>query len=244
MKPRRAQEAALDATEAVLVSEVIPATRERVFNAWMSSDQHSAFTGDDAKIEPVVGGAFTTFGGYARGNTRSLEPYRRIIQSWRCEDFPADCPDSQVEVTLEETAGGTLVTLLHTEIPHGQSDQYREGWVRDYLEPLKRFFTGRVSNGVHPADKKALESPRKARAKAGARGKGKGKAAKSPAKVAAAAKRRARVHGKAALGRGQPSAKASVRKTKPKPRIAGRRVRPAAKTPAAKPSKPTRRGRR
>ena len=150
-----------EATEAVLVSEVIPATRERIFAAWMSSEQHSAFTADSAVIEPTVGGKHTTFGGYASGITTALDPFRRIVQTWRSTDFPKSSPDSVLEITLEETVGGTLVTLLHSGIPSGQSDQYREAWGRYYLEPLKRYFTGRLSNGVHAADTRALSARRK-----------------------------------------------------------------------------------
>ncbi len=143
-------------TEAVLVSDVIPATRERVFGAWLDSGQHSAFTGSDAEIVPEVGGRHSVLEGYAVGIILALDPARRIVQSWRATDFPRTSADSIVEVTLEETVGGTLLTILHSEIPTGQSDRYREAWLRRYLEPLKRYFTGRVSNGVHAADTRAL----------------------------------------------------------------------------------------
>jgi uncharacterized protein YndB with AHSA1/START domain len=149
------------ASEAVLVSEIIPATRERIFTAWMNSDQHSAFTGDVAVIDPVVGGRHSSLAGHVSGTTMTLEPFRRIVQTWRSRDFPKSSPDSLLEITLEETVGGTLLTLLHSEIPTGLSDRCREAWLLQYLEPLKRFFTGRISNGVHAADKKALARPRK-----------------------------------------------------------------------------------
>jgi uncharacterized protein YndB with AHSA1/START domain len=152
-----------DGTEAVLVSEVVPATRERIFAAWMNSEQHSAFTGDEAVIEPVVGGAHSSLAGRARGTTLVLEPFRRIVQSWRAREFPADAGDSTVEITFEDTVGGTLVTLLHTEIPQGLSDRCRDAWLNSYLEPLKRYFTGRVTNGVHTADTQAFRGKRKGR---------------------------------------------------------------------------------
>src|SRR5262245_48397237 len=111
--------------ETVLVSEVIPATRERIYAAWLDSGEHSAFTGDAALIDPKVGGKHSTFGGYATGTNVELEPYRRIVQTWRSSEFPDGSPDSRLEVTLEETAGGTLVTMLHTDIPQGHADRYR-----------------------------------------------------------------------------------------------------------------------
>jgi uncharacterized protein YndB with AHSA1/START domain len=139
----------MSGTDSVLVSEIIPASRERIYAAWLDSRQHTAFTGEEATIEPTVGGKHSAFGGYASGRNLELEPHRRIVQTWRSAEFPDGCPDSRVEVTLEETGGGTLVTLLHTDIPQGQADRYRESWLKFYLEPLKRFFTKPVTNGVN-----------------------------------------------------------------------------------------------
>jgi uncharacterized protein YndB with AHSA1/START domain len=139
----------MTATETVLVSEVIPASRHAIYAAWLDTRQHSAFTGDAAVIEPAIGGRHSTFGGYASGTMLELEPHRRIVLSWRSTEFPEGSPDSRLEVTLEDTAGGTLVTLLHTQIPEGQGDRYKESWIQYYLEPLKRYFSKRVSNGVN-----------------------------------------------------------------------------------------------
>jgi uncharacterized protein YndB with AHSA1/START domain len=249
-KPARVdQEDDAEGTEAVLVSEVIPATRERVFTAWMSSEQHSAFTGEEAVIEPVVGGSHSSMAGYAQGTTLVLEQNRRIVQSWRAREFPADCADSTVEITLEETVGGTLVTLLHSQIPRGQSDRCREAWLRSYLEPLKRYFTGRVSNGVHAADTQALRGRRKRPTAAASevRGRGrktagkrrtKGKAAVKPkparrtgAKAKAGARPGARKRGRTATGR------AATGSTAAKPR-------PPRKKPARKPASSTPRPRK
>jgi uncharacterized protein YndB with AHSA1/START domain len=211
------------ATEAVLVSEIIPATRERIFAAWMDSDQHSAFTGDRAEIDPTVGGLHSSFDGYASGTTMSLEPFRRIVQTWRSTDFPQASADSLLEITLEETVGGTLLTLLHSEIPTGQSDRCREGWLRLYLEPLKRYFVGRLSNGVHAADKKALAA---SRSPAAARGK---RAVKA---LASAAPKRPR--GKV-TGRAKVAAKtAGAKKTTARPKLTTRAKKAAAAKPPAK----------
>jgi uncharacterized protein YndB with AHSA1/START domain len=257
MAPRgaKAARAALDdddvnRTEAVLVSEVIPATRERIYTAWLNSDQHSAFTGEEAVIEPVVGGAHSSLTGYARGTTLALEPFRRIVQSWRAREFPADCADSTVEITLEETVGGTLVTLLHTEIPNGQSDRYREGWLRSYLEPLKRYFTGRVTNGVHKADTQALRGkrakrPERAAAPARKAGKAKGRArtkvaAKAPGKVKARATGKGGKRAAPARGGARP-AKAPARTGQKRTQKTGRSSKASGRKRATGKSRPRKR---
>jgi uncharacterized protein YndB with AHSA1/START domain len=174
------------AYESFSVSELIPADPERIYAAWLSSAEHTAFTGDTASIEPYVGGRHSAFDGYAVGATVELLPGRRIVQTWRATDFPPGCPDSRVEVTLEQTVGGTMVTIFHTEIPTGRGDSYRDAWLKYYLEPLKGYFTRPVpapSNGVPHGPPKVVV---KAKAKAKARKKVK---AKTKAKVKAKAKR-------------------------------------------------------
>jgi uncharacterized protein YndB with AHSA1/START domain len=209
------------ATEAVLVSEIIPATRERIFAAWIDSDQHSAFTGDKAQIDPNVGGLHSSFDGYASGTIMSLEPFRRIVQTWRSTDFPQASADSLLEITLEETVGGTLVTLLHSEIPTGQSDRCRDGWLRFYLEPLKRYFVGRLSNGVHAADEKALAASRATSAP-------RSKRVVKPMAAAASKGPRRKVTGRAKV-----AAKAAA---KSRPKIKARPKAGSKKAAAAKPA--------
>ncbi len=128
------------ANETILISEVIPATPQRIFSAWLDSGQHSSFTGSQAAVSPFVGGAYSAWDGYVRGKTLELDDGTRIVQSWRTTEFPGDSPDSRLEITLEPTLGGTLLTLLHTDIPSGQSDQYREGWNEYYLSRMKTYF--------------------------------------------------------------------------------------------------------
>lgn len=126
--------------EVIRVSAVIHASPKRIYEAWLSSEEHSAFTGGMATVEPTVGGRHTAWEGYTQGTILELEPYRRIVQSWRTSEFPPDSPDSRLEVLLQEIDGGTRVTLLHSDIPEGQAEQYRQGWKEFYFEPMKRYF--------------------------------------------------------------------------------------------------------
>ncbi|MBM3947418.1 MAG: hypothetical protein FJ315_08510, partial [SAR202 cluster bacterium] len=116
------------------------ATPQQVYEAWLSSEEHAAFTGDEATIDPRVGGRFTAHGGYIQGTTLELEPYSRMLQSWRSTDFHDAAEDSLLEVLLEAVRGGTRLTLVHTNIPDGQGEEYEQGWKDFYFEPMGQYF--------------------------------------------------------------------------------------------------------
>ena len=127
--------------EKIELSTIFPAGPERIYRAWLDSAEHTAFTGGAAIIEPQVGGAFSAWDGYIQGVTLVLEPYRRIVQTWRTTEFPEASADSRLEVLLEEVEAGTKLTLIHSEIPAGQGEDYRQGWVENYFNPMEEYFS-------------------------------------------------------------------------------------------------------
>jgi activator of HSP90 ATPase len=128
-------------SDSLKVSAVIPASPQAIFKAWLSGKEHSAMTGSPAKATSKVNGAFTAWDGYISGKNIELKSPDRIIQSWRTTNFPADAPDSRLEVLLEEATGGTKITLIHTAIPPGQGADYKEGWIEYYFAPMKEYFS-------------------------------------------------------------------------------------------------------
>jgi uncharacterized protein YndB with AHSA1/START domain len=168
--------------ENIRVSDVIPAAPERVFAAWLDSEKHSAFTGAKASFDGV-GGTYTAWNGYIQGTTFEAEPHHRILQSWRTTEFPAEAPPSRLEVLFEPSTDGTVVTLVHTEIPDGQGAQYEAGWKEHYFAPMKQYFGG--SEAIAHSDSPVGEPTAKTRAL-------KSRAApRKPAKKKKAAKRAA-----------------------------------------------------
>jgi uncharacterized protein YndB with AHSA1/START domain len=226
------------------VSDVIPAAPERIYSAWLDPVSHSSFTGEEATVEPFVGGRHTSFGGYSEGTNLELLPGRRIVQSWRAKDFPEGSPDSRLEVTLEETLGGTVVTIMHSELPSGQSERYRDGWVKFYLEPLKQFFSAEgeaeeaaAAEDEEPEEDTVTERPAPVETVAAAP---KPVRARRPVKAAAkvAARRPAKAAGKKAARRAaKPASKVSAarRAAAPKGAKARGKAKPAKKT--ARPAK-------
>jgi activator of HSP90 ATPase len=119
-----------------------PATPEVIYTAWLSSAGHSAMTGSPARVEPVVGGAFSAWDGYITGRTLELVPFSRIVQAWRTGEFADADPDSRLEIKLEVKGSTTQLTLTHSQIPVGQAESYKAGWEEWYFGPMREYFTG------------------------------------------------------------------------------------------------------
>jgi activator of HSP90 ATPase len=111
-----------------------------VYEALMDSQQHAAFTGGPAKISREVGGEFSTFDGYITGKNIELVPDKRIVQSWRAVDWDADV-FSTVTFELTPVPEGTRLDFTHTDLPDGTEPEFTQGWIDNYWEPMKRYFS-------------------------------------------------------------------------------------------------------
>ncbi len=123
------------------ISDIFSATPEQVYDAWLDSEGHSKMTGGAAEASAQVGGEFSAWDGYISGKNLELEPGKRILQSWRTQEFQESDADSELEITLKGVPEGTKLTLKHTKLPeHGM--QYKDGWGEHYFEPMKAYFQG------------------------------------------------------------------------------------------------------
>jgi uncharacterized protein YndB with AHSA1/START domain len=125
---------------AFTVSATIPASPKAIYDAWLNGKQHGPMTGGPkATGSTKLGGKFTAHGGYINGKNLELVPGKRIVQSWRTTEFaPADS-DSRITVTLTKVAGGTKISLRHSDIP-ARHNEYKSGWKTHYFEPMKAYF--------------------------------------------------------------------------------------------------------
>ena len=122
------------------VSAIIPAPKERVYNAWLDGDEHGKMTGAPASCNAKLGGSFTAHGDYISGKNEELVPYQKIVQSWRTTEFSDDEEDSVLEVIFEDKNNQTLITLIHSNLPpHGT--QYEQGWKDFYFKPMIAYFS-------------------------------------------------------------------------------------------------------
>ena len=102
------------------VSDVIPATPEEIYEAWLDSEEHSRMTGGQAKVSPKVGDNFEAWDGYIQGKNLELDYPRRILQEWRTTEFDETETNSRLEILFETANVGARVTIRHSNLPeHG-----------------------------------------------------------------------------------------------------------------------------
>jgi len=126
--------------EFTLIRKINASARD-IYTLWLSSEGHSKITGGAALSSDQVGDHFTAWDGYIEGSNLILEPYKRIVQSWRTSEFKEDEPNSQIEILLSEDDGKTEFTLIHSNIPDS-GEHYKKGWDEHYFEPMQTYFQG------------------------------------------------------------------------------------------------------
>ena len=148
-------------SDSLRLTTLLAATPDQVYRAWLSSAEHSAFTGSAAEVQARVGGTFSAWDGYIVGRVLELETSRRIVMDWRTTEFPSGAPDSRVEILLAPEMGGIRLTLVQTEIPRGDGQKYDEGWKENYFEPMAGYFRAKAKGraGKAPKGRTTAKSP-------------------------------------------------------------------------------------
>jgi activator of HSP90 ATPase len=127
-------------TESIIMNEEFPVSGKQIYDAWLNSKKHSEFTGAKATINNKIGSKFTAWDNYIEGKNKQLTDGKLILQSWRTTEFPESAEDSLLEIKLEDSPTGCKLTLTHSNIPEGQSESYKQGWIDFYFVPLKEYF--------------------------------------------------------------------------------------------------------
>ena len=138
-QPRKAAPPAVQ-TKTIKQKVLIPARPVEIYDAFLNEQKHSAFTGAKATCDRRVGGKFTAWDGYISGTNVKLENGRHIIQEWKTTEWPKGYKPSMLEFTFIPKKNGTEVTMVQTNVPAIQAENYKKGWFDYYWTPLKKYF--------------------------------------------------------------------------------------------------------
>ena len=130
-------------TKAIKQKVFIPAKPEEVYEAYINPKKHSEFTGGKTTFENKEGGKFTAWDGYISGKNLKLEKGKKIVQEWKTTELPEGFPPSILELIFKEKNGGTELIMVHSKVPLGQVEMYRQGWIDYYWKPLREYFENR-----------------------------------------------------------------------------------------------------
>ena len=149
------------------LTAVVPASAQEIYSAWLDSVAHSEMTGGQARMSDEIGAEVSAWDGYITGRNLELVPHQRIVQSWRTTEFTDDHGDSIITLTLEDDDGGTLLTLVHSNVPNDQTSYEQGGWQERYFEPMAEYFSKRAGIGKSakaaptPMRKRATKKPKR-----------------------------------------------------------------------------------
>jgi uncharacterized protein YndB with AHSA1/START domain len=133
----------IETTETLTLTRLIPAPRERVFEAWTTPELAQWIcTGErrviTSKVDFRVGGGYnihieTAEHGTAKfsGTYLEIKAPSRVVFTWNLGDCLPEFSGFPTQVTLDfaEQKGGTLLTLTHEGLPNAEvRDKHVSGW--------------------------------------------------------------------------------------------------------------------
>ncbi|MBI5224333.1 SRPBCC domain-containing protein [Candidatus Micrarchaeota archaeon] len=121
-------------------TEFFDASPIEVYLAIIDPKKHSEFTGAKATCQAKVKGKFTAWDGYCFGENLELIEGKKIVQSWKTSEWPIGYPPSKIEFEFKQEKGGTKMIFTQTNAPKEQIQDYKQGWIDNYWEPMKAYF--------------------------------------------------------------------------------------------------------
>lgn len=129
-------------TKTIAQTVIFDAPPRKVYDAYVDAKKHAAFTGARATLVKKPGGKMNAWNKYVSGTILLLEPAKRIIQTWKSENWPKGKPASILDIRLQPKGKRTELTLVHSGIPAmpaSLAKGFRTGWHTSYWTPLKKY---------------------------------------------------------------------------------------------------------
>ena len=125
----------------LMTAASLPANPERLFDMYLDSAAHAAFTGKPVTIEPRAGAQFQAFDGMISGTILYVQPKQIIVQTWRSVHFPPTAMDSTLVLTFWPEASGGRIELNQINIADDDFAGVSQGWEKHYWTPWRAYLT-------------------------------------------------------------------------------------------------------
>jgi uncharacterized protein YndB with AHSA1/START domain len=126
------------------ISITFPFPSEAVFTALTNARQIAAWSGQRAKVQPIIGGKMELFDGWVKGIVLAYETGKRLSFTWKPAEWAKEQQASIVTCLFKSTKTGTKLTLKHSGFPSaGELQSHKEGWIEFVFDPLKMYLTSK-----------------------------------------------------------------------------------------------------
>ena len=120
------------------------ATPHDIYETIMDPKKHTKLSRQPTTESRRVGGAFKV-GHDLEGKNLKLTKDRRIVQTWRANNWPKGVY-SKATFALAKAPGGTRITFTQTGVPSEFLKEITSGWKVYYWRPLRRKWASRRSS--------------------------------------------------------------------------------------------------
>ena len=124
----------------------IDAPPETVFEFFTDPEKIVRWKGREADLDPRPGGVYRVVindRATASGEYVEVDPPRRVVFTWgwEGEGSPVAPGSSTVEIDLVPDGDGTIVRLVHRDLPEEEREQHEHGWAH-FLPRLQKAAAG------------------------------------------------------------------------------------------------------
>ena len=127
-------------TKSISQTVTFNASPEKIYHLLMDEQEHEAFTGSKASIDPIVAGKFTVFDGYCHGYNIELIEGRKIVQAWHfAEEGWPDDHFSICTFSIEPEGNKTKLKFQQSSVPENNATLLKSGWKEFYWDAIKAY---------------------------------------------------------------------------------------------------------
>ncbi|KAK3941465.1 activator of Hsp90 ATPase [Diplogelasinospora grovesii] len=130
-------------TTTVTDQEEFRTTAEELYKTFTDPQRLAAFTRAPLKVFEGAkkGGKFELFGGNVQGEYLELEEPKKIVQSWRLDQWPkGHYSKLQIEFDQNDVDSVTVMRVEWSGVPVGQEEVTKRNWGEYYVRSIKKTF--------------------------------------------------------------------------------------------------------